>query len=203
MKNGFIIGGFASIRVFYLPLKHWARDELDLECRILPDGLMGFNVGDVGKFLGNASTYLAFAKEPVTLIGHSLGGLQSMWLATQFPDKVERVFAIASPIHGLKNSRRQRLLSNHLNVPQEQFDALRKVLIPRVLDKIVTISTETDVVCPPEVCYIEGAGNHLVSLTRFEQRIFPPVSAHLMLPYMSGTRAILKEHVWKTPSSLE
>lgn len=190
--RGIIIGGYASIRWFYYPLKSWLMEQ-GVDCEILPHGFFGWNVGDMGRFLGEASEIVLAQTEPIFLIGHSLGGLQSMWLASHFPKNIQHVFAIASPICGLENSTQQENFLHALNVTNEQFVALRDVHVPHIKNRITTVSSEKDIVCPANQCYIEGADNNVVEMTERERRLFPALSTHLVLPYLNATKqCILK-----------
>lgn len=193
--RGFIIGGFASIKWFYFPLKCWLRDNLNVDCRILPEGFLGWNVGDIGKFFGTASQILLKEENPVYLFGHSLGGLQSIWLASNFPTQVKHIFAIASPIKGLENPRKQAAFLKSLNVTSEQFTALQVVQAPKVCGRITTISAYGDIVSPPSVCYLEGADNRIVSMNENERKLYPLISTHLILPYLDETKKCVKEKI--------
>jgi triacylglycerol lipase len=45
-------------------------------------------------------TIMQETEQPVTIIGHSLGGMLGRFLGTNFPDKIRHVIALGSPIDG-------------------------------------------------------------------------------------------------------
>ena len=66
--------------------------------------------------------------EPVTLVGHSMGGIVSLFLARELgPDKVRNIYAVNTPIHESAESLRKQLSGNAENPEEVLFG--RKVRI--------------------------------------------------------------------------
>jgi hypothetical protein len=190
-KEGLIVGGFASVKWYYLPLKTWLEREGFRLQFIHPAprfDLLGINVWPIEVFLSNASVAVNNATDDLFLVGHSLGGIQSILLADLFPDKIKKVFAIGTPVWGCPLKLYEEAIRTLLNVPSNEFERFQKEVVPRNASKIVTVSCEDDNLAPREKCVIDGATNYVV--TADEQGLS---SSHLLLPYLAATIKIISE----------
>jgi len=96
------------------------------------------------------------------VIGHSLGGLEALWLLSRYPT-LKRVFAISSPI---TNPTRAIRWGAVLGIAPRH---VQKKILARIIrrtnghkEKVVTISMENDWLVPPESGALEGAKNVVV-----------------------------------------
>lgn len=83
-REGFIVGGFASAKWYYKPLQWWLTDEgfsVDFIHPAPRFDLLGLNVWPLEVFLSNAVPAIEKMPGEVFLVGHSLGGIQSILLA--------------------------------------------------------------------------------------------------------------------------
>jgi pimeloyl-ACP methyl ester carboxylesterase len=201
-REGLIAGGFASVKWYYKPLQWWLEREGFHVDFIHPSpryDILGLNVWPLEIFLSNAIPAVNAIKDDVFLVGHSLGGIQSILLADLFPDKVRKVFAIGSPVWGCALQMYEDAIRTLLNVPQPEWERFQKEVVPRNAHKIVTVSCEDDMLAPRSKCAIDGAANYVV--TADEQGLS---SSHLLLPYLAATIKIISEetHAIVSPSPL-
>jgi hypothetical protein len=207
-KEGLIVGGFASVKWYYLPLKTWLEREGFRLQFIHPAprfDLLGINVWPIEVFLSNASVAVNNATDDLFLVGHSLGGIQSILLADLFPDKIKKVFAIGTPVWGCPLKLYEEAIRTLLNVPSNEFERFQKEVVPRNASKIVTVSCEDDNLAPREKCVIDGATNYVVENSADPYGSIKGLSSsHLLLPYLAATIKIISEetHAIATPPPL-
>ena len=182
-----IAGGFASIKWYYLPLK-WQLEKAGFTTALFHPGPGGFNVWPLDVFLRNAVSVLDQVREDVYLVGHSLGGIQCVYLADLYPDKVRRVFTIGTPVWGTPQKMYEDSIRTLLNASEETWTRFQNEIVPRQASKMVTVSCENDILAPRPVCAVEGASNYVVVADE------DGVSAsHLLLPYLDATIKIITE----------
>jgi pimeloyl-ACP methyl ester carboxylesterase len=200
-REGFIVGGFASMKWYYKPLQWWLQKEgfhVDFIHPAPRFDLLGLNVWPLEIFLANAIPAVNSISDDLFLVGHSLGGIQSILLADLFPDKIKKVFAIGTPVWGCPLKLYEEAICSLLNVPPEEFKRFQQEVVPRNAKKIVTVSCEDDMLAPRQKCVIEGASNYVV--TADDEGIS---SSHLLLPYLTATIKIISEEtraIATTPS---
>lgn len=136
----------------------------------------GINFGPSDQMTQNLYRLVMESKEPVSLIGWSLGGLYARSLANVLPHKVRRVVTLASPHRGDPHKSRLRYLYQALNpqgnisLPPEVLDLIRKD--PPV--PLISIYSKRDGVVDWEDC-ITGAENVEVSGSHMGMTINPDV----------------------------
>lgn len=190
-REGFIVGGFASVKWYYKPLQWWLAQEGFSVDFIHPSprfDILGLNVWPLEIFLTNAVRAIENTRDDLFLVGHSLGGIQSILLADLYPDRIRKVFAIGTPVWGCPLLMYEDAIRTLLNVPPVEWERFQKEVVPRNAKKIVTVSCEDDMLAPRPKCVIEGASNYVV--TSDEQGLS---SSHLLLPYLSATIKIISE----------
>lgn len=100
----------------------------------------------------------------VTLAGHSLGGIQAVAVARDWP-AISLIVAIGSPIWGTPFEPLQRFAGYRLGFdpsdPPRHFKEMRDQLSEEG-ERIVTISTPHDLIAPPESCFIPGVRNYVL-----------------------------------------
>lgn len=189
-----IAGGFASIKWYYLPLKWWL-EKAGFRTGLFHPGPGGFNVWPLEVFLRNAIRTLDQINEDVYLVGHSLGGIQCVYLADLYPDKVRRVFAIGTPVWGTPQKMYEDSIRTLLNASEQEWSRFQNEVVPRQASKLVTVSCENDILAPRPVCAVEGAINYVV-----EADADGVAASHLLLPYLDATIKIITEETRaKTP----
>lgn len=193
-REGFIVGGFASAKWYYKPLQWWLTDEgfsVDFIHPAPRFDLLGLNVWPLEVFLSNAVPAIEKMPGEVFLVGHSLGGIQSILLADLFPHKIRKVFAIGSPVGGCGIPVYEDAIRTLLNVPPAEWERFQKEIIPRTAKRIVTVSCENDTIAPRPKCVIDGATNYVVEVAA---DVSPDLAAsHLLLPYLTATVKIISE----------
>jgi hypothetical protein len=202
-REGFVVGGFASVKFYYKPLQWWLAQEGFSVDFIHPSprfDLLGLNVWPLEIFLHNAVPAVKKKTGDLFLVGHSLGGIQSILLADLFPDKIKKVFAIGSPVWGCGLQMYEDAIRTLLNVPADEWRRFQEEVVPRNAHKIVTVSCEDDILAPRPKCVIEGAKNYVVD-AEGPQGLS---SSHLLLPYLAATIKIISEetHAIALPSPL-
>lgn len=153
-----VLGGFLSHPYYYAPLG-----------RIL--SRRGFNVhfdevfnarpfkAHVSALARRIDTIVQAAGAPLSIVGHSLGGLQGMALLIDRPDAVARVIAVASPVAGGTPWRvLQQFAERVLQVEARECDVLRRRLTSYA-DRVTTIASPSDPIAPPWACTLDGATN--------------------------------------------
>jgi hypothetical protein len=197
-REGFIVGGFASVKWYYKPLQWWLERE-GFRVQFIHPGprldLLGLNVWPLEVFLSNAIPAVNTLPEDCFLVGHSLGGIQSILLADLFPEKIRKIFAIGSPVWGCGLQMYEDAIRTLLNVPPAEFERFQKEVVPRNASKIVTVSCEDDLLAPREKCVIDGAKNYVVENSAVDPygRMKGLSSSHLLLPYLAATIKIISE----------
>jgi hypothetical protein len=159
-------------------------------------GPLSLNVWPLELFLSNAVPAIRDLPEDVFLVGHSLGGIQSVYLADLFPDKIRKVFAIGAPVWGCALKMYEDSIRTLLNVSEAEWARFQKEIVPRNAKNIVTVSCEDDLLAPREKCVIDGATNYVV--TADEEGLS---SSHLLLPYLTATIKIISEETHAIDSS--
>ena len=192
-REGFLIGGFASITFYYKPLQWWlAREGFSVE--FIRPGPLTLNVWPLDRFFEIARPVLEKAPDPVFIIGHSLGGIQAIMLADMFP-KVKKVFTVGTPVWGCSVKMYEDAIRALLIVPDELWDRFHNEIIPRQANKIVTISCKDDLLAPQEKCVIEGAlANYVLQTDEVGAS-----SSHLLLPYLTSTVKIITDEIKAIP----
>jgi len=186
-NRGYIVGGFASHKIYYLPLKYiLATRGFDVD--LMHPGPGGFNIWPLKMFEDNANGTIP-QKEPVFLIGHSLGGIQAVWAAYTHSN-VERVITIGSPLYGSPWQTYEDGIRTLLAVPKSEFDRFQNEIVPAVSSKIVTISCPYDIMAPVERCQVKGAKNYIVK-TREEF----VTTSHLVIPYLQESLNIIEKEL--------
>lgn len=186
-NRGYIVGGFASHKVYYLPLKY-ILDSRGFDVELLHPGPGGLNIWSLKTFEEEARKGLPKDK-PIFLVGHSLGGIQAVWTAYLYPN-VERVITIGSPVHGSPWQMYEDGIRTLLDVPKCEFDRFKNEIVPAVSSKIVTISCPYDIMAPVERCQVEGAKNYIVK-TREEF----VTTSHLVIPYLQESLKIIEKEL--------
>lgn len=194
--QGLITGGFATLSYYYLPLR-WYLRQAGFEADFIHPGPLALNIWPLETYLRNAVDALSAIDGDCFLVGHSLGGIQSVLLADLFPEKVKKVFTVGSPVHGCPVKLYESAILTLINVSQAEFEMFQQEVIPRVANRIVTISCENDTLAPSEVCAIEGAANYKV-----EADDAGISASHLLIPYLPATVQIISEETRAIPSHL-
>lgn len=194
-RRGLIIGGFATSKYYYKPLQ-WRLQQAGLDVSLAHPGPFALNIWPLEIFLANTMATLESIDEDVFLIGHSLGGLQALYLADRFPEKVKRVYTIGTPIWGCGVPIYEEVIRTLVNVPENEILRFREDLIPRVASRVVTISCDTDNLAPSPLCVIPGAQNFHLKIEDISHSM-----AHLLLPYVSATLGIIREDSALSPLS--
>lgn len=182
--RGMIIGGFASQRWYYTPLRHLLRRD-GLDVSVLDPGPLGLNVWSLETFLSYAVPQLVGVDY---LIGHSLGGIQSILLADLFPDQIQRVFAVGSPVWGTPIKLYEQAIMRLLGATPEVFRLFQEEMVPRVAHKLVVLSSKEDTVAPETACVVNAARNYSVD------------GDHLLIPYRHATRSIIRAELTQVQS---
>jgi esterase/lipase len=159
MPKTFIVGGFATFGVYYAPLRRCLA-ERGIDATILSPGPLGLNVWSLAVFDRYTRPIVEAARESI-LIGHSLGGLQALWLADQM-QSVRRVVAIGSPVHGSPWIGYEAGVKSLLGVNDAIMADFRNRVVPRAAKRLVTISSAMDDIAPPDSCIVDGADNLVV-----------------------------------------
>jgi pimeloyl-ACP methyl ester carboxylesterase len=190
-REGLIVGGFASVKWYYKPLQ-WGLQKEGFDVEFIHPAprfdVFGINVWPLEVFLANAIPAVNAIPGDLFLVGHSLGGIQSILLADLFPDKIRKVFAIGTPVWGCPLQMYEDAIRTMLNVPQGELERFRQEIVPRNAKKIVTVSCEDDILAPRPKCAIEGATNYVVTADETGRS-----SSHLLLPYLAATIRIISE----------
>lgn len=175
-----IIGGFATLTAFYLPL----RRQLSHLCRpiILSPGPLSLNIWPLEVFKQYAEPMIEKGG-PVTVIGHSLGGLQAIWLAAHHT-QVKRVVTIGSPVFGLAWPKYELGIRALLGVDSDFIERFRSDIVPRVAHKLATIASDADDIAPPEACHVPTARNHTVC-----------GKDHILLPYYPDVVSLVSQEL--------
>lgn len=174
----FVIGGFGTFKQYYIPLRYLLSSK-GITLELLHPGPLGLNIWPLRMFEKSTYPLISSLKEPVTIIGHSLGGIQAVRLAELYPDKIKKIIAIASPIHGSPWPVYENGIRTLLDVPTEEFDRFREQVVPSVAQKLVTISTPHDMMAPIDKCTVEGAKNYVIDTGEDFQS-----TAHVVIPFL-------------------
>lgn len=185
MVRGYIIGGFASLKQFYIPLRYLL-NKRGLNTELMHPGPLGLNIWPLAVFEQNALATLSKSKEKFYVIGHSLGGIQAVRLAELYPKRVEKIFAIGSPLLGSPWQVYEDGIRSLLDVPKEEFDRFRNEAVPRFADRIVTIASPRDIMAPIDKCSVPGAKNFVVDTG--EEFLS---TSHLVIPYLTTSIKII------------
>lgn len=183
--EGFIIGGFASVKWYYKPLQWWLKRE-QLEFDLIHPGPFGLNVWPLDTFLSYACSAIERTQGDLLLVGHSLGGIQSIYLADLYPDRIRKVFAVGTPVWGCPQKVYEDSIRTLLNQPIKEWERFQQEIVPRQASKLVTISCENDLLAPRSVCVVAGATNYVVTADNEGLS-----SSHLLLPYLNATLRII------------
>lgn len=189
MSNVIIIGGFASVKWFYKPLEWWL-SEAGLRVEIVSPGPLTVNVWPLDVFLGLVAPKVRDADEPITIVGHSLGGIQAMLLAAMYPEKVKKIFALGSPVWGCPQTVYEEMICTLINVSKDDFALFQHDMIPLIAQKTTTIACMDDSIAPPEKCEIPGASNFIVEADKDNA-----TASHLLLPYLHVTVEIVLREI--------
>lgn len=184
-----VVGGFMSHPYYYAPFARMLRraghhvylDEL-VNCRRF--------VPHVERLCEHVDAICAAAGKPVRIIGHSLGGLQALAVLAQRPEAVGQVVAVASPILGGTPWRPlQQLAERVLGVRARDSRVLRRQIEPYA-NRVTTISSPRDLIAPPRVCAIAGAGNVVLSTITSADRTLASHTGVIFMP--TAVRVILR-----------
>jgi pimeloyl-ACP methyl ester carboxylesterase len=156
--GGVVIGGFATFGQYYIPFRRRLAQR-GVAVSIMSPGPLGLNIWPISVFQRYAEKILADPSVTV-FIGHSLGGLQAIWLADQMPN-VRRVIAIASPVHGFPWPSYETSVRALLGASDDFMAKFREETVPRVAPRLTTIASPADDIAPPTLCTVDGAENHL------------------------------------------
>jgi pimeloyl-ACP methyl ester carboxylesterase len=157
-----ILGGFLSHPTYYAPfgpflerLGHVVHHDDALNCRAFRS--------QVERLAARVDAICDRVGKPVRIVGHSLGGLQAMAVLAERPDAVAHVVAVASPVAGgTPWQPLQHIAERVLGVRARDAHVLRRLIEPHAA-RITTISTPHDLIAPPRVCAVSGAGNVVLS----------------------------------------
>jgi pimeloyl-ACP methyl ester carboxylesterase len=180
--KAYIIGGFGSTIFYYLPLKK-RLERLGVSCNIISPGHFGLNIWSLRQFEERAAKILLESPGKISLIGHSLGGIQAMWLAFNYPDKIDKIFAISSPVQGSPLKMYEGVILRILDVPKDLWTAFQQTGLQVISSKIVTLSSSKDLIAPTESCMIKGAKNYQININ---VSCLTP-SPHILIPFLPLT----------------
>src|SRR5882724_13456403 len=181
LSHGYIIGGFASLKIYYWPLQYLLKKH-GLDVELIHPGPLGLNIWPLSSFEAEISRILDTLDHPIFLIGHSLGGIQAVWSAHSHPDKIQKVFAIASPLHGSPWAVYEEGIRTLLNVSLERYNEFKHIMLPSVAPKLITISSMSDVLAPIGQCAVKDAKNYSIEVG--DEFI---ATCHLIMPYLSAS----------------
>lgn len=187
--KGYIIGGFASLKHFYIPLRHLLYKH-GLNTELLHPGPLGLNIWPLATFEQNAQSTLSKSRGKFYVIGHSLGGIQAVRLAELYPKRVEKIFAIGSPLLGSPWQVYEDGIRSLLDVPKDEFDRFRNEVIPRFSERLVTIASPRDIMAPIDKCSVPGAKNFVVDTG--EEFLS---TSHLVIPYLTASIKIIVDEL--------
>jgi len=188
LHRGYLIGGFASWKYYYLPLTYLLEKQ-GLIVNLLNPGPFGVNIWPLATFEKEARKVLERESE-VFLIGHSLGGIQAVWAASLFPEKVKKIFAIGSPLYGSPWPVYEDGIRTLLDVSPERFDHFRNTIVPSFASRLVTISCPHDIMAPVDKCSVPGAANYIVKTG--DDFV---ATSHLIIPYLSASLSIIQKEL--------
>lgn len=185
MKEVVIVGGFASIRFYYILLKR-ILEQRGYHVSYVNSGPFGLNAWPLHVFLEDAKRRIEEIPGEIIGIGHSLGGIQTIWLGSLFPDKITKIFAICSPVWGAPIRFYEDVVLELLSVDRSEFERFKREIVPSLASRVVTVSSPNDGIAPTKYCAIPGAKNY--EITKYDV-IFP--SPHLILPFCPATMQII------------
>lgn len=181
-----IVPGFKATPKYYAPL-----------LAFLKNNQINASAVDTGNKIFHLNNYLSQLSQSVDkliLIGHSLGGLQSLAVLDKFP-KISRIITIGSPYSGGTPWKTlQIIIVSFIKVDAKEFRAsLPRALnhVPSYVDKITTISSKRDVIAPPEHCFIPGAENIV-----FDEND-EILNSHLGLPFFPPVQKLILDKIKK------
>jgi triacylglycerol lipase len=184
-----VIGGFMSHPYYYAPFARMLRragysvhiDDLFNCRRFIPY---------VERLCKRVDEIAAATGRPVRIVGHSLGGLQAFAVLAQCPDAIGQVVAVASPILGGTPWRPlQQLAERVLGVRARDSRVLYEQIEPYA-NRVTTISSPRDLIAPPRVCAIAGAGNVVLSTITSADRALASHTGVIFMP--TAVRVILR-----------
>lgn len=151
-----ILEGVLAPKVPYCSLEEVLRNKLGVDVFIADMGFINIHSRFQMMRLARESFLHTLEVEnldQMALIGHSIGGLIALMLLGHFPDRVKKVFCIASPINIGAQTPWKALswvISTFVARPHLQKKALASIIqraIPHA-EKVVTISTARDIILP-------------------------------------------------------
>lgn len=186
-----IIPGFSATPEFYSPLAGFLREKgfnasvVNMGDEIIQANI--FSLLDAVEIL-KKNINSAFEKYNIypILIGHSLGGLQALLMLRYFP-KTPQVIATGSPLMGSDLKFLENFIRHVLKVPPN-IESYFNILLPHLPDfanHIVTISSWSDKVAPPDRCRLSLAYNVVI---RQSDEI---LNCHIGLPFLQRTKEII------------
>lgn len=177
-----ILGGFGAPDVFYTPLTWWLHLH-GITAYVLSSGTSGTNIHDIGTL---PARFEETRYSPCILIGHSLGGIQSVWLADNFPT-VQHVITLGSPLLGCPIPWFESFVRTWIGASEELQEEFVKNILYRVAPRLTTFTTDRDILAPPSSCERVGRENHILH-TPWQMT---GEIAHLSLPYWPKVRTKL------------
>lgn len=186
-----IIPGFAATPEFYSPLAGFLRaNGFNASAVNMGDEVIKANVFSLSDAvevlkININSAFNKYNLYPI-LIGHSLGGLQSLLILRYFP-QIPKVITIGSPLISGDPKLLENFIRFVLRVPQN-IESYFNVLLPHLPDfanHIVTISSWSDKIASPDRCYLSLAYNIVI---RQSDEI---LNCHIGLPFLQRTKEII------------
>jgi pimeloyl-ACP methyl ester carboxylesterase len=157
-----VIGGFATFAFYYRPIVRAIR-ESGVDASTVSAGPLSLNIWP----LSMAESYIMRSIQqayghPVQIVGHSLGGLQGMYLMCKYPTIVSKVIAIGSPVYGIRWKAYASGIYAALSIDDSFVDQFRQD-VQLMANRIVSIASTDDEICDTASCHIEGAKNYIIS----------------------------------------
>ena len=180
-QYGIIIGpGVLAPKFPYFLLEETLRHELGVDVFVADMGVL--NAHSHSKMIQLASSFVSrtadtYGLRQVVFVGHSIWGLIALMLLGCQPERIKKVFCIASPVNiGAQTPWKALAWAVSTFVARPVFH--RRILENTIhkaaphAKKIVTISTMRDIILPNEATYFSEAQNYVYDAaldTRFRE----------------------------------
>ncbi|MBS3903546.1 MAG: hypothetical protein KGZ30_04220 [Anaplasmataceae bacterium] len=201
---GLILPGFTAPWMVYRNLQ-WFMEELGWYSMVGNFGWLNISSLRRQKHLldANLRKFIAtVGRPPDVVLGHSLGGIEGVWLLTEYPS-IQKVIAIGSPFNEGTPWRIAELGASLFIAPHAVHARVLREIVDRgkvmAEKKIVTISSVNDRLVPPSHAAFPGARNIIIRPTDY--RHFPNCrrrahcDTHTGLPNFPLVRAILRREL--------
>ena len=184
---GIIIGpGVLAPKLPYFLLEEILRNELGVDVFVADMGI--FNMHSHTKMMRLASDFVSrtmntYSLRQVVFVGHSIWGVIALMYLGNYPERVKRIFCIASPVCVGAQTPWSALawaVSTFVVRPafqQRVLENMYRRATPHA-KKIATISTASDIILPNEATCFPGAENYVYDAKRDTR--FPDYSSVLL-----------------------